>query len=84
MMRLGHCLYKKHIVGVDQDDVKAVGVEGADAGCTAAGYGWYVAEILFKGKGLPLEGVLDGFGVNAGSVETNAGTHPKGVGCPMG
>ena len=75
MMGSGRFLYRKHVVGVDRDDVKAVGVEGADAGSAAAGYGRFVAEILFKGKGLPPEGVLDGFGINASSVETDAGTH---------
>ena len=84
MMRSGCLLYRKHVVGVDRDDVEAVGVEGADAGSAAAGYGRYVSKILFKGKGLPPEGMLDGFGVNAGSVETDAGAHLKGVGGPMG
>ena len=82
MRRSGRRLYGKHVVGVDRDDVEAIGVEGADAGSTAAGYGRNVAKVLFKGKGFPPEGVLDGVGVNAGGVEADAGAHPNRVGCP--
>ena len=82
MRRSGHHLYGKHIVGVDQDDVEAIRVEGADASSTAAGYGQNVAKVQFKGKGFPLEGVLDGFSINAGGMETDAGAHPNRMGCP--
>ena len=81
-MHSGRRLDGNYIVGVDRDDVEAIGVEGADAGSTSAGYGQNVAKVLFEGKGFPPEGVLDGFGINAGGVETDTGAHPNRVGSP--
>ena len=75
-------MYGKHIVGLDWDDVEAIGVKGADASSTVAGYGWNVVKVLFKGKGFPLEGMLDGFSINAGGVETDTGAYPNRVGSP--
>ena len=82
-MRSGHHLDGKHIIGVNQDDVKAVGIEGVDAGSTSAGYGWNVVVVLFEYKRFPPQGMLDCFSINAGGMETYTGTHLKRVRCPM-
>ena len=70
---------RKHIVGVNQDDVKAIRVEGADAGSTSAGYGRNVAKVLLECERLPPESMLDCLGIDAGDVETYAGAHWKRV-----
>ena len=74
---------RKHIIGVNQYDVKTVWIEGADTGSPLVGYSWDVVKVLFEYERLPLQGMLDCFRVDASSVETYAGAHPKGVGHPM-
>ena len=74
----------KHIIGVDQDDVEAIGVKGVDTGSTLAGYGWNVVKVLFECERFPPECMLDCFGVNASGMETYAGTHLKRVRRPLG
>ena len=50
MMCSGCLLDGKHIISVNRDDVKAVGIEGADTGSTSAGYGRNVVEVLLECK----------------------------------
>ena len=73
----------KHIIGVNWDDIKAVGIEGVDTGSTLAGYGQNVVEVLFECKRFPLQGMLDCYGVDAICVKTDTGAHPKRVRHPM-
>ena len=65
-----------------QDDVKAVGVKSADGDCAAIGYGRDIPKILLKGQGFPLEGMLNGFCINASGIQADTCTNAAGVSHP--
>ena len=59
---------RKGSVGAHWNDIEVVGIESADANGTSVGNGQDVVEVLSEGKGPPVQGMLDGFGLDAGCM----------------